>query len=65
MNEREYDLLTAAPATGWGESGGDKHSRPSQDYSPSADKSRWLRATNRAGAFVRGLYVGAGASERP
>jgi hypothetical protein len=58
MNEREFDLLTAAPEV---KGGGDK-TPLTESRECSADKARWLRAINRAGAFVRGLYVGAAAN---
>lgn len=58
MTEREYDLLTAAPAPTPAEAGKRKGCRPSQQPpGVSRDKTAWLRAISRADPLVRGLFT--------
>jgi hypothetical protein len=57
MNEREYDLLTAAPVTGRGEGGADKYRLPGSQHSVSREKTKWLRSIARAAALVRKLFT--------
>jgi len=57
MNEREYDLLTTAPAMSREQTGEQKGCVPStQPFGRS--KTLYLRSINRAPALVRKLFVG-------
>jgi hypothetical protein len=57
MNEREFDLLRAAPALSREQSGAEKGRAP--DAAPIAGerKTRSLRAINRAPPLIRKLYL--------
>jgi hypothetical protein len=58
MNEREYDLLTAAPALPKGANRDRLGSLPgSNTNNVSKDKATWLRSIRQGDPFVRGLFV--------
>jgi hypothetical protein len=59
MNEREFDLLTKAPALTREEAGGEKgKEKNSQASQGDLFKAKRMRAIGRAPALVRRLYVG-------
>lgn len=56
MTEREYDLLTAAPALKL-KRADDSDIRPSRTSEVGKDKAVWLRSIARADPFIRELFV--------